>query len=183
MGPSGSGKSTLLNCIAGLTQIKAGSIRVAADEMAGSSEGFRARVRLQQIGMIFQFGELLPELTAAENVGLPLRMRGRMDDTAVANVIRSVLMEDRACAYPGELSGGEVQRIAIARALVVEPTILLADEPTGALDEDMSRTVCALLHGNARRADAALLTATHDPLVAASMDHVFRLRDGRLEPQ
>ena len=129
--------------------------------------------------MVFQFGELLDELTVEENVALPVRLRHEAIGQ-VAGLLEAVGLGDRAGAWPAELSGGEVQRVAIARAIAGRPRLLLADEPTGALDEELSLTVCAILRDVARGAGATLIVATHDPLVAAAMDRSVRLRQGRL---
>jgi putative ABC transport system ATP-binding protein len=181
MGPSGSGKTTLLHCIAGLRSVSDGEVIVANTCIGGASERQRARFRLEHVGMVFQFGELLPELTLAENVALPLMLRGVRSTDRVARNLDTLGLGERGESYPGELSGGEVQRAAIARAVVGDPTLLLADEPTGALDEDMSVVACDLLLSSARRIGAALVVATHDPLVSGAMDRTVRLRRGKLE--
>jgi putative ABC transport system ATP-binding protein len=180
MGPSGAGKTTLLNCLAGLRLPDDGEVHLGAEPMSGASSRRRARLRLHHIGMVFQFGELLPELTVFENVALPLRLRGQ-DDGGVADLLKSVDLGGSALAFPAELSGGEVQRVAIARALTGSPTLLLADEPTGALDEAMTATACHLLLSSARHIGAGLVVATHDPQVAGTMDRTLRLRSGKLE--
>ncbi|MDP1820105.1 MAG: ABC transporter ATP-binding protein [Acidimicrobiales bacterium] len=179
MGPSGSGKTSLLHCLAGLRQPDAGDISVAGAELTRMSHRQRARVRLNSIGMVFQFGELLDELTVGENVELPLRLR-RERGTAAGRLLGSVGLADRGGSWPAELSGGEVQRVAIARALAGRPVLLLADEPTGALDEGLSRAVGELLRSSASAVGAALVVATHDPIVASSMDRTARLRHGQL---
>lgn len=181
MGPSGSGKTTLLNCIAGLRTVDDGSILLGEHLVTGRSEGMRAAIRLRHVGMVFQFGELLPELTVLENISLPLRLQGRPDHASARRLLDALDLAERAGSFPVELSGGEVQRVAIARALVGNPTLLIADEPTGALDEHLSRVVCDLLIDGAAAIDAGLVVATHDPLVADRMDRVMRLRSGRLE--
>lgn len=184
MGPSGSGKTTLLHCIAGLRAVDGGEVQIGDAVVSGASSRRRAQIRLHQVGMVFQFGELLPELTVAENVALPLRLRGHDGNGAlatVAEVLEGLGLSHCQAAHPVELSGGEVQRAAIGRAVMGSPTVLLADEPTGALDEEMSRTVCRLLLDHARQVGAGLVVATHDPLVASAMDQTLRLREGRLE--
>jgi ABC-type lipoprotein export system ATPase subunit len=181
MGPSGSGKTTLLHCIAGLRPISSGHIQIGDDAISGASEVRRAKIRLDRIGMVFQFGELLSELSVIENVMLPMLLRGTADHSRAMEILTAFDLGARAQSYPAELSGGEVQRCAIARALVGRPTLVLADEPTGALDEDMSHVACDLLIASAREADAGLVVATHDPLVSAAMDHTVRLRRGKLE--
>jgi putative ABC transport system ATP-binding protein len=180
MGPSGSGKTTLLHCLAGLQRPTSGEIVVGGTVLTDLRERARARFRLHSIGMVFQFGELLDELTVWDNVHLPLRLRHEPAD-AVEPLLSAVGLHGRERAFPGELSGGEVQRVAIARAVAGSPALLLADEPTGALDEERSRSVCELLRRSARRAGATLVVATHDPIVAAAMDRTVRLRGGRID--
>lgn len=181
MGPSGSGKTTLLHCLAGLHKPDDGEVTVDSVATTKMTKRQRARFRLERVGMVFQFGELLEELTVEENVALPLRLRNRQDPERVASLLSRVGLAERAASWPAELSGGEVQRVAIARALVGSPVLLLADEPTGALDEDLSEAVCGLLVSMARASGAVLVVATHDPLVASAMDSVGRLRRGKLE--
>lgn len=182
MGPSGSGKTTLLHCIAGLLRPTEGTISVAGHEVSGRSERRRAALRLAEVGLVFQLGELLPELTVRENVGLPLQLRRAPDPARVEELLGTLGLGDRRDALPVDLSGGEVQRVAIARALVGRPAVLLADEPTGALDAEMSGAVCDLLLEAAERDDVAVVVATHDPSVAARLDGLVRLRTGRLVP-
>jgi ABC-type lipoprotein export system ATPase subunit len=183
MGPSGSGKTTLLHCIAGLRVVDEGEVRVGDVTMSGASSRRRARIRLHHVGMVFQFGDLLPELTVAENVALPARLRGQDVDVdgIAAKALDGLGLGHLGAAHPTELSGGEVQRVAIARAVTGRPTLLLADEPTGALDEEMSQVVCRLLVDHAREIGAALVVATHDPGVAGMSDRTVRLREGRLQ--
>jgi ABC-type lipoprotein export system ATPase subunit len=181
MGPSGSGKTTLLHCIAGLLRPGGGEITIGGTPVHRLRRRARARLRLESVGMVFQFGELLDELTVTENVELPIRLR-RESTGGVASLLESVGLTDHRAAWPTDLSGGEVQRVAIARAVAGRPAVLLADEPTGALDEDLSRAVSDLLVERARAVGAALVVATHDPFVAASMDRTVRLRRGRLVP-
>lgn len=182
MGPSGSGKTTLLHCLAGLRVPDDGEVVVVGEVVSAMGAGRRARFRLGRVGMVFQFGELLEELTVAENVALPLRLRGEPGRERVAAVLAAVGLGDRAGSMPGELSGGEVQRAAIARAVAGRPRLLLADEPTGALDEDLSQAVAELLVATARAVDAVLVVATHDPIVAGVIGSTVRLRRGKLEP-
>lgn len=182
-GPSGSGKTTLLSCVAGLLVPDDGEVRVAGQPMSTMPERARCHLRLSQVGMVFQFGELLPELTMAENVELPLRLQGGRGRGRVGELLERLGLTHLGHRYPAQLSGGEVQRTAIARALVTAPTLLLADEPTGALDEDLSESVCDLLLGAAREIGCALLVGTHDPLVAGAMDRRLDLRNGELEEQ
>lgn len=181
MGPSGSGKTTLLHCLAGLHRPNDGDIRLDGQCISALSERERARYRLTQVGMVFQFGELLSELSLRENVELPLRLRGVHDDEAVDRTLDRLGLSERCKSWPHELSGGEVQRASIARAVVGQPALVLADEPTGALDEDLSETVCELLLEVTRSLRAMLVVATHDPAVAGRMDRTLRLRRGKLE--
>lgn len=181
MGPSGSGKTTLLHCIAGLHVPDDGEIVVNGRAMSHLSDRQRGDLRLDHIGVVFQFGELLAELSVRENVELPLRLRGANDRGVVEDVLARLGLDDRATSWPGELSGGEVQRVAIARAIVGRPSLLLADEPTGALDEDLSHLVTEMLREAAEHLGAALVVATHDSSVAVAMDRTLRLRRGKIE--
>lgn len=185
VGPSGSGKTSLLNCLCGITMPTSGVVRVNGVEVTGLSLSRRSVFRLQHIGMVFQFGELLPELTALENVALPLRLIGvsrhEAEDRAETWLERLGL-GGRGGAHADILSGGEVQRVGIARALAHKPSLVLADEPTGALDEINSMHIIELLVGMAKELDSTVVMATHDPLVASQADRVFRLFDGHLTP-
>lgn len=181
MGPSGSGKTTLLHCLAGLLRPDDGDIVVDGVATTRLTRRQLSRFRLERVGMVFQFGELLEELTVGENVALPLRLRGEDDPAHIEALLAHVGLAERAGSWPAELSGGETQRVAIARAVAGSPRLLLADEPTGALDEDLSEAVCDLLLSSAREAGAVLIVATHDPLVASAMDVAGRLRNGKLE--
>lgn len=185
MGPSGSGKTSLLNCLAGITRPTAGTIRVGDVDVDRLGTAARAAFRLRRVGLVFQFGELLPELTVVENVALPLRFlkvpRLEAEGRAMALLDRLGL-GDRARAHPDVLSGGEVQRVGIARALAHAPALVLADEPTGMLDEANAVQVTALLIGMATASGATVVVATHDPAVAAAADRVLRLHDGHLSP-
>jgi putative ABC transport system ATP-binding protein len=183
MGPSGSGKSTLLNCLAGIFLPSSGQVVIDGSTVTAMSVSARARLRLRRVGIVFQFGELLPELTVLENVALPLRLQGRgarVADGGARAMLERLGVAGHAAKHPTELSGGEVQRVGIARALVHEPSLVLADEPTGALDEDNAGLITGLLIGVARELGAAVVVATHDPTVAACANRVFRLRAGRL---
>lgn len=179
-GPSGSGKTTLLHIAAGLIVPTEGRVELGGRQL-GTGERARARARLEAVGMVFQFGELIPELTVAENVGLPLHLQGRRDLDRCHGLLGSLGLSHRVDALPETLSGGEVQRAAIARALVGSPSVVLADEPTGALDEELSCSVIELLVASARELGVGLLVATHDPLVAARMDRRLVLRNGVVE--
>lgn len=185
MGPSGSGKTSLLNCLCGITTPSSGSMRINGVELTSLGLSERAAFRLRRIGIVFQFGELLPELTALENVALPLRLMGSSRGEAERRAgewLERVGLSEHSEAHPDALSGGEVQRVGIARALAHEPRLVLADEPTGALDEDNTVRVMRLLTGAAKDLGATMMVTTHDPLVASRTDRVLRLREGRLTP-
>jgi len=186
MGPSGCGKSTLLNLVAGLDTADEGEITVAGEEVTGHSEDDLARLRRRHIGLVFQFFNLLEGMTVLENVALPAVIAGRrrkMAETRAADLLDLLGIGDKARAVPGVLSGGQRQRLAIARALANEPTLLLADEPTGALDSEGGEEVIELLrrlHGGA----ATIVLVTHDGDVASAAGRVVRMRDGRIvEPE
>ncbi len=185
VGPSGSGKTSLLNCLCGIATPTVGSVRVDGVELTGLRLSKRTAFRLRRVGMVFQFGELLPEMTALENVALPLRLMGFSRNEAehrAAEWLDRLGLDGRGGAHPDVLSGGEVQRVGIARALAHEPCLVLADEPTGALDEANSSYIAELLVGVAKEFGATVVVATHDPLVASRADRAFRLREGRLAP-
>ena len=182
MGPSGCGKSTLLNLVAGLDVADEGTITVAGQEVTGQSEDDLARLRRKHIGIVFQFFNLLEGMTVLENVALPTIIAGRkrrMAETRARDLLDLLGIGDKAAAVPGVLSGGQRQRLAIARALANEPTLLLADEPTGALDSDGGAEVIELL----RRLHAGgqtLILVTHDADVAEAAERIARMRDGRI---
>jgi putative ABC transport system ATP-binding protein len=183
VGASGIGKTSLLNCVAGVGAPTSGSVRIAGTNLTERTPAGRAEFRLRHIGIVFQFGELLPELSLIENVALPLRLLGSARNVAQAQAARELDrlgLADHANAHPDTLSGGEVQRAAIARALVHGPSLLLADEPTGMLDSDSTRRVAALLAAVARECDVAVLVVTHDPLVAAVADRALKIQDCRV---
>ncbi|WP_328502224.1 ABC transporter ATP-binding protein [Streptomyces sp. NBC_00457] len=182
-GPSGCGKSTLLSCLAGLTPPDRGTVTVDGQEVTALSPGRRAAVRLSTIGMVYQFGELLPELSPLENVALPALMAGV--PTAETYAWAEVLLKDLGVASVaatecGALSGGERQRVAVARALIGKPRVILADEPTGALDSETSDTVADLLFRLPASHGCALVVVTHNPDVASRADRVLAMREGRL---
>ncbi len=179
MGPSGSGKTTLLHILAGLVPSDSGKVSVAGLELVGASQRALTRHRQFNVAMVFQFGELLPELTVAENVGLPLRIRGEKPRRRVVERVLESVGVTQLDARPGQLSGGETQRVALARALVTRPKVLLCDEPTGALDAANSENVITLLL-NSTRESTATVVSTHDPSVAARMDETYLLTDGGL---
>jgi putative ABC transport system ATP-binding protein len=180
MGPSGCGKSTLLNLLAGLDRPTAGEVRLDGERIDRLSEAELARLRRRKIGFVFQFFNLLPALTAVENVELPLLLVGRSRKEArraAGELLGELGVADRRAAAPVQLSGGQQQRVAIARALANNPDIVLGDEPTGNLDSATAREVLALLR-DARERGQTLLIVTHDARVAAAADRIVALRDG-----
>lgn len=181
-GPSGSGKSTLLGLIAGLDKPTAGSIMLDGVEITTLSENQMARYRRQKIGYIFQSFHLIPTLTALENVAVPLELTGDDQPNArAAELLAEVGLQDRQDHYPVQLSGGEQQRVAVARAFACRPPILLADEPTGNLDSATGRQVIDLLLSLNRDHGSTLVLVTHDPELAAYAERIISLRDGRIE--
>lgn len=178
-GPSGSGKSTLLACLAGLDEPDGGSVRVAGTMMSRRPEAERASLRAESLGMLFQTGNLLDHLTVEQNVTLAQRLAGRVDRERVASLLDEVGLTDRARARPATLSGGETARAGLAVALANDPAVLLADEPTGELDEVTSVRILQLLRTHAD-AGAAVVIVTHNSLVAASADREIRLVDGQV---
>ena len=184
IGPSGCGKSTLLNLVAGLDRPTRGTILVDGVDLTRSAEGALSRLRRERIGIVFQFYNLLPHLTARENIALPLLLNGTPIPEIASRVgeeLEAVELLPRADHFPHELSGGEMQRVAIARALAPRPALLLADEPTGNLDSTLGGAVLDLLRRLNRARAFTVLMATHSPEAAAVADRVVRLRDGRLE--
>jgi putative ABC transport system ATP-binding protein len=182
MGPSGSGKSTLLHCMAGILRPDQGRVSFEGERIDDLAEGPRSRLRRDRFGFVFQFGQLIPDLTAVENVSLPLRLRGRRSGEAEQRArgwLDRVELDELADAYPSDLSGGEAQRVAVARALVNDPTVMFADEPTGALDSLNGEQVMELLVAAAREREAAVVLVTHDSRVAAYADREIVIRDGR----
>ncbi len=179
-GPSGSGKSTLLSLAAGLDLPSSGSIDFIGKRLDRLSEDQRAEARLNHCGFIFQNFNLLPTLTALENVGLPLELRGAPPSRAAEDLLESLGLGRRKRHYPSQLSGGEQQRVALARAFVTEPKILFADEPTGSLDRPNAAAALDLMLQLSRSRSTAVLVVTHDPDVAARANRVLDLRDGAL---
>jgi putative ABC transport system ATP-binding protein len=180
-GPSGSGKSTLLGLIAGLDQPTAGRIEVAGTEITGLDEDALARFRRDHVGYVFQSFHLIPTLTAQENVAVPLELAGEADVIArAAALLGEVGLAGRAHHYPVQLSGGEQQRVAVARALARRPAILLADEPTGNLDSATGKQIIDLLVAANRHLGRTLVLVTHDAALAAHADRVVTLADGRI---
>jgi putative ABC transport system ATP-binding protein len=183
MGPSGSGKSTLLNLIAALDHVDSGMIRVGGIEITALSESELAEWRAVNVGFIFQFYNLLPVLTALENVELPLLLTGlsrRERREHVEMSLRIVNLEDRMEHYPAQLSGGEQQRVAIARAIVTDPTILVADEPTGDLDKVAAREILELMDRLNRESHKTIIMVTHDPRAAERAKVIRHLEKGFL---
>ncbi|MCX4715709.1 ABC transporter ATP-binding protein [Streptomyces virginiae] len=182
MGPSGSGKSTLLHCLAGIVPPDSGSITYAGRELTTMSDAERSELRRTEFGFVFQFGRLVPELTCVENVALPLRLTGVKRKEAERTALRwmeQLQVEDLGAKRPGEISGGQGQRVAVARALVTGPRVIFADEPTGALDSLNGELVMQLLTEAARSANAAVVLVTHETRVAAYSDREIVVRDGR----
>lgn len=181
MGPSGSGKSTLMHILAGLDKPTAGTVTLDGEEITGLDDGELTKLRREKLGFVFQFFNLLPVLTAEENLVLPLSIAGRKPDQAwVDQLIRTVGLEDRRTHRPAELSGGQQQRVAVARALVSKPAVVFADEPTGNLDSKASEDVLRLLRQAVDQFDQTVIMVTHDPAAAAHADRLITLRDGRI---
>ena len=185
IGPSGSGKSSLLHAAGLLEHPNAGRIVIGGVDCSELSERERTRVRLAELGFVYQFHHLLPEFTALDNVALPIRIAGASQAEArrrAEELLVPLGLGERLDHQPGQLSGGEQQRVAIARALANRPRLVLADEPTGNLDPGTSRTVFAALHELVRGQGVAALVATHNMELTREMERVFALKDGRLEP-
>jgi putative ABC transport system ATP-binding protein len=182
VGPSGSGKSTLLMVAAGLERSDAGAVEVAGQDLRALDEDALARFRGKNIGIVFQSFHLIPTMTALENVAVPLELAGEQDAFAKAAAeLASVGLRERVNHYPAELSGGEQQRVALARALAPHPAILVADEPTGNLDEATGREIIELLFAGQETRNTTLVLVTHDAALAQRCDRVVRLRSGRIE--
>ncbi|WP_265587659.1 ABC transporter ATP-binding protein [Sphingomicrobium arenosum] len=181
LGPSGSGKSSLLSVMAGLERPDAGTARIAGEDLAALDEDGLARLRGRRIGIILQDFQLLPTMTARENVAVPLELAGEKDAFAHAEAeLAAVGLAGRMTHYPSELSGGEQQRVAIARATAPGPDLLLADEPTGNLDSRTGADVADLLFERAKERGAGLVIITHDPALAGRCDRTLHMRDGKL---
>jgi putative ABC transport system ATP-binding protein len=181
MGPSGSGKSTLLQCAAGLDRPTSGSVMLGDTDLTALSETRLTRLRRDRIGFVFQAFNLLPSLTAEQNVALPLRLAGRRPARAqIRDTLARVGLSDRAGHRPHEMSGGQQQRVAIARALITRPDVLFGDEPTGALDSSTGHQVLRLLRGMVDDDGQTIVMVTHDPVAASWADRVVFLADGRL---
>lgn len=184
VGPSGSGKSTMLNCLAGLETPDSGSIEFLGRDLVGMPEAEVTELRRGNLTSVFQFFHLLPTLQARENVEFPLLLENasRSDrKEKVGELLEEVGLTHRSRAWPSELSGGEMQRLAIARALITEPAMILADEPTGSLDAKNSERILELLSRLAERHGTALLIVTHDPVASADCDRILHMLDGKLD--
>ncbi|MFI9774884.1 ABC transporter ATP-binding protein [Streptomyces sp. NPDC051956] len=182
MGPSGSGKSTLLHCLAGIVTPDEGTITYAGQNLATLTDAARSALRRSDFGFVFQFGQLVPELTCLENVALPLRLNGARRKAAEATArtwMERLEVDDLTGKRPGEVSGGQGQRVAVARALATSPRVLFADEPTGALDSLNGERVMELLTDAARSTNAAVVLVTHEARVAAYSDREIIVRDGK----
>lgn len=181
MGPSGSGKSTLMHCLAGLDTVTSGHVHIGDVELTGLGDKQLTLLRRDRIGFIFQAFNLLPTLTAEENIRLPLEIAGRQADTVLFDrVIQTVGLKDRLGHRPTELSGGQQQRVAVARALISKPQVIFADEPTGNLDSRSGAEVLSFLRASVRELGQTIVMVTHDPVAAAYADRVVFLRDGEL---
>jgi putative ABC transport system ATP-binding protein len=183
MGPSGSGKSTLLHCLAGIVRPDEGEVRFDGERIDALGEGPRTKLRRSSFGFVFQLGQLVSELTLTENVSLPLLLAGRPRRTAFAEAeawLDRLGVRDVSAHRPGEVSAGQGQRAAVARALIHEPRVVFADEPTGALDSLAGEQVMELLVGSAKEREVAIVLVTHDVRVAAYADREVIVRDGRI---
>ncbi len=182
MGPSGSGKSTLMHILAGLDKPTSGTVSLDGEEITDLDDAALTKLRRDKLGFVFQFFNLLPVLTAEENLVLPLSIAGRKPDTQwLEQLIRTVGLADRRTHRPSELSGGQQQRVAVARALVSKPAVVFADEPTGNLDSKASADVLSLLRQAVDEFGQTVIMVTHDPAAAAHADRLITLRDGRIE--
>ncbi|WP_399885930.1 ABC transporter ATP-binding protein [Streptomyces sp. BBFR51] len=181
MGPSGSGKSTLMHCVAGLDSFSSGSVRIGETELGSLKDKQLTKLRRDKIGFIFQAFNLLPTLTALENITLPMDIAGRKPDQQwLDSVIRMVGLSDRLRHRPSQLSGGQQQRVAVARALASRPEIIFGDEPTGNLDSRSGAEVLGFLRNSVRELGQTVVMVTHDPVAAAYADRVVFLADGRI---
>jgi putative ABC transport system ATP-binding protein len=181
MGPSGSGKSTLMHCLAGLDSVTQGDVYLGGDRVNGLSDKGLTRLRRDKVGFIFQQFNLLPTLTAEENILLPLAIAGRKPDRDwFDTVVDTVGLRDRLSHRPAQLSGGQQQRVACARAMVTRPEVIFADEPTGNLDSRSGAEVLGFLRESVRRFHQTIVTVTHDPTAASYADRVVFLADGRV---
>ncbi|MEO4001148.1 ABC transporter ATP-binding protein [Mesorhizobium sp. CAU 1732] len=182
VGPSGSGKSTLLMVLAGLERVDSGDVHIAGEAITGRTEDQIAAFRGRNVGIVFQSFHLIPNMTALENVAVPLELAGKRDAFEIAErELAAVGLSERMTHYPGELSGGEQQRVAIARALAPDPKILIADEPTGNLDQATGKQIADLLFNKAAERGMTLVLVTHDPSLAARCSRQIAMRSGRIE--
>ncbi|OXM43628.1 ABC transporter ATP-binding protein [Amycolatopsis alba] len=182
MGPSGSGKSTLLHCLSGIVRPDEGQVLFRGRALSNMPDAERSALRRTEFGFVFQFGQLVPELTCLENVALPLRLGGikrRPAERLARDWLDRLEVGDSDDSLPGQISGGESQRVAMARALITEPSVIFADEPTGALDTLSGELVMGLLSKTAKQTNAAIVLVTHEPRVAAYSDREIIVRDGR----
>jgi putative ABC transport system ATP-binding protein len=182
VGPSGSGKSTLLGLLAGLDRATTGTVRLDGVDLGTLDEDARARLRREKVGFVFQSFQLIPTLTARENVLVPLELRGETDGSWADELLRRVGLGERMHHYPAQLSGGEQQRVALARAFSNRPRILFADEPTGNLDARTGAAIIELMTGLNRDLGTTLVLVTHDHDLAARAPRTLRLADGRVVP-
>jgi putative ABC transport system ATP-binding protein len=181
MGPSGSGKSTLMHILAGLDKPTSGTVVLDGEEITSLDDAALTKLRRDKLGFVFQFFNLLPVLSAEENLVLPLSIAGRKPESEwLEQLIRTVGLEDRRTHRPSELSGGQQQRVAVARALVSKPAVVFADEPTGNLDSKASAEVLGLLRQAVDEFDQTVVMVTHDPAAAAHADRLITLNDGRI---
>ncbi len=183
MGPSGSGKSTLMHCLAGIVRPDSGELRYRDRDLITASDAERSALRRSEFGFVFQFGQLVPELTCLENVALPLRMEGvrrKEAERRAAHWLDRLDVSDVAGQRPGQVSGGQGQRVAVARALVTDPAVVFADEPTGALDSLNGELVMRLLTECVEQSETAVVLVTHEPSVAAYSHREVVVRDGRI---
>ncbi len=181
MGPSGSGKSTLLHCMAGILKADNGSVMFEGQDINKMTDKQRNKLRREKFGFVFQFSQLVPELTAWDNVALPLIIQGKSKKVAYEQAkkwLKKVEAEELAEKLPGQLSGGQAQRVAIARAMVIEPEILFADEPTGSLDSLSSEKIMTLFIDTVKETNTTLIIITHEPNIAAYADREITVRDG-----
>ena len=181
MGPSGSGKSTLMHCLAGLDAVTTGEVTIGGKLITGRSDRYVTEVRRDHVGFIFQSFNLLPTLSAEQNIALPLELAGRsVSDARLREVASSLGIGDRLSHLPGQLSGGQQQRVAVARALITQPDVLFADEPTGALDSKSSQQLLGILRSASREGGQTIVMVTHDPIAASYAESVLLLQDGRI---
>ena len=183
MGPSGSGKTTLLHSLAAITNIDSGEIAFDGTRIDTLNDNERSRLRRQAFGFVFQFGQLVPELTALDNVALPLLLNGAKRKVAYDEAkkwLTKVALRSQADSLPGELSGGQMQRVAIARAMVAQPKVLFADEPTGSLDSRNSKIIMELFISAAKEHGTTVVMVTHEPTIAEYADRTIVVRDGRI---